>query len=210
MALIQTDFTPALKYIPYTGLSALERSQSGIARAELQYYAVNQSWASPGAGNSRLLKTQITLPNGFGYVITDCMADVTALNTKVSSEATAQLQIQPSGVLGPNVIVNMASTPGRQLATATTPIGDIPARDYNSTYPSWRGDYGSITTFLADKPTFLLYDYEDGRNDSLVSFTIGEENLNGSAYSVQFFIRFLQFDVDQSYNYVLNSPQLTR
>ena len=210
MAVVQTDFTPALNYVPYTGLSALQRSQSAIARAELQYFAVNESWPSPGGANNRLLKTQITLPSGYGYVVTDCYADVTNGSDHPDVEALAQLQLQPAGVLGPNIIVPVPSQPSRQDTSGTTPIGDIPARFYNATYPSWRGDYGSVTFSLENKPSLVLYDYKDGSSASLISFTIAESVNGQPTYDVQFYLRVLQYDVDQSYNYVLNTPQLTR
>lgn len=210
MAIIQTDFTPVEKYIPYTGLTQLERTQSGIARAEFQYYAVNEDWPATSAGEQRLLKTQITLPSGYGYVITDCYANVTQSNDLPKAEAVAELQIQPSGTLGPNIIVQLPGYSGRQNSAGTTAIGSISANDFNANFPSWRGAYGSISYALREKPTILLYDFDDGTKNSLVSFTLAEQASQEAECQLQFFLRLIQYDVDQSYNYVLNSPQLTR
>ncbi len=210
MALVQTNFTPVEKYIPYTGLTQLERTQSGIARAEFQYFTVNEDWPASGSGDNRLLKTQITLPSGYGYVVTDCFANVTELGDFPKAEAFAELQLQPSGVLGPNVISQMPGYAGRQDSSGFTAIGSVAANSYNGTFPSWRGSYGSINYALRDKPTLLLYDYDDGTKNSLITWTLAEEATQEPQAQLQFFLRVLQFDVDQSYNYVLNSPQLTR
>jgi len=66
MALITTTGSFIRQYNAFTGLSAAERSQSGIARAEIVYYNVNDTWAQAGAGNSRLYQTGLTdLPKDF-------------------------------------------------------------------------------------------------------------------------------------------------
>ena len=41
-------------------------------------------------------------------------------------------------------------------------------------------------------------------------YELGELAINGGAYLYDFYARFLQYDIDQSYNYVINTPQLTR
>ena len=210
MAIVQTDLTLVRKYIPYTGLTQSERAQSGIVRAEFQYYVLNASVPATGAGDSRLVKASLTLPGGYGYTIADAYVDLTQSGDNPSFEALAHLQVQPAGVLGPNIIIPMESPASRQDFSGTTPIGDVPAFTYNANFPTWRGNYGSQTYVLRDKPTVLLYDYEDGKADSLVAWSVGEQVQQQPATDVNLFLRFLQYDVDQSYNYVINTPQLTR
>ena len=53
MALITTNASLLRQYNAFTGLSALERSQSGVARAELIYYG-STDWDDPGAGNNHV------------------------------------------------------------------------------------------------------------------------------------------------------------
>ena len=57
MATIATTGSFVRQYNAFTGLSATERSQSGIARAEVVYYNVNDDWPAPGAGNNRIYQT---------------------------------------------------------------------------------------------------------------------------------------------------------
>ena len=217
MALIATTGSLIRQYNAFTGLSALERSQSGIARAEVVYYNVNDSWGAPGAGNNRYYQTgQISLPKDFGYVLTDAFVEVASPGqVVVETEAAASLTIYPGGVLGPQIKTTLHSDASRQTSNAATQIGSIEARRYNSIYPDG-GDKATITYLLTDKPTALIYPfgsqaYTTTPNPaSLWEFQIGEDHQNGSAYQITAYFRFLQYDIDQSYNYVLQSPQLTR
>lgn len=217
MALITTTGSLIRQYNAFTGLSASERSQSGIARAEVVYYNVNDDWAAPGAGNNRIYQTgDISLPKDFGYVITDAFMQITINNSSsLFPEAVAALRISPGGSLGPQINTQLESRPSRQDGDGTTAIGSLPAYVYNSNYPFSSSD-GEMTYILRDKPTGLIYPYASNNYTSTpnpastFNLQVGEQYANGSAYKVNLYIRFLQYDIDQSYNYVIQSPQLTR
>ena len=129
MALVTTTGSLIRQYNAFTGLSAIERSQSGIARAEVVYYNVNDDWPAPGAGNRRIYQTgDISLPKDFGYVITDAFMQITRNNSDdILTEAVAALRISPGGVLGPQINTTLVSNASRQDVSAVTPIGDIQA-----------------------------------------------------------------------------------
>ena len=217
MALITTTGSLIRQYNAFTGLSALERSQSGIARAEVVYYTVNDTWAAPGAGNNRIYQTgDISLPKDFGYVITDAFMQVVVNNSgTILLEAVAPLRISPGGSLGPQINAQLDSKPSRQDVNGTTAIGSIAAFSYNGNYPFSSSD-GEMTYVLRDKPTALIYPFASSTYTSTpnpastFNLQVGEQYANGPAYSVNLYIRFLQYDIDQSYNYVVQSPQLTR
>lgn len=218
MALVTTTGTLIRQYNAFTGLSAVQRSQSGIARAEVVYYNVNDSWPSPGLGNERLYQTgNITLPPDFGYVLTDAYLVVKDPgSSRVSAEATAQLRIYPGGILGPQINTTLQSDGGRMNNNgAGTGVGDIDAAAYNTIYPSISGSDGEVSYYLTSKPTALIYgfnsqSYTTGSGDSVFNLAVGEQNQNEPDYQITLYVRFLQYDIDQSYNYVLQSPQLTR
>lgn len=217
MAVITTTGSLIRQYNAFTGLSAIERSQSGVARAEVVYYNVNDTWAQAGAGNSRVYQTgQISLPKDFGYVLTDARILVTRDNNAMRQEAVAQYQLFPGGVLGPQINGMMQSSPGRMDDAGSTAIGSITAEKYNSFYPSIQGDTAAIVYELSNKPSAILYPF--GSNTytttpnpaSVFNFAVSEASTNVAACDVSVYIRFLQYDIDQSYNYVIQSPQLTR
>ena len=218
MALVQTTATLIRQYNAFTGLSAVQRSQSGIARAEVVYYNVNDSFPAAGAGNLREYVTaQQSLPKDFGYVLTDAFVKIEAVGgANIGTEMIGNFRIFPGGVLGPQINTVLAAKPSAQSFTTTTPIGDTPANAYNTNYPSF-GAKGSITYVLENKPTSIIYPFQSNQYTttpnpaSLWEFQIGEqaEGLT-QAYQVSSYVRFVQYDIDQSYNYVIQSPQLTR
>jgi hypothetical protein len=217
MALITTTGSLIRQYNAFTGLSATQRSQSGIARAEIVYYNVNDDWPAPGSGNRRVYQTgDVSLPKDFGYVITDAFMQVTVDDTdELFPEAVAHLRISPGGSLGPQINTSLISIPSRQDSTGTTAIGSIQANRYNVNKP-FSSNKGEITYILRDKPTALIYPFASNSYTttpnpaSIFNLQVGEEKLNGLAYNINTYIRFLQYDIDQSYNYVIQSPQLTR
>lgn len=217
MALITTNASPIRLYNAFTGLSALERSQSGIARAEVIYYG-NESWAAPGAGNNRIFQIpQTTLPKDFGYVVTDFFVNVktNAVSDAIATEANAAFRVFPGGVLGPQIQMQLQSDPGRMDSAATTQIGSLRADQYNASYPVF-GERAAIQYTLRDKYTGIIYPFSaqtyttTSNPGSIFDFCLSEQKVNGDEYQVQYCLRFLQYDIDQSYNYVIQSPQLTR
>ena len=218
MALITTSASLVRQYNAFTGLSATERSQSGIARAEVVYYATNDDWPASGAGNNKLYKAgPIDLPKDFGYVITDCYVAVERVTGgKVECEMVGDFLIAPGGTLGPQIRALIEATPSKQGSSPSTAVGSIPADEYNSNIPSLTGDRGSIVYQMLNKPTGIIYPFASTSYTSTPNpasqwtFTIGDQKQNGDQHRVTTYVRFLQYDIDQSYNYVIQSPQLTR
>ena len=214
MAVITITGTLIRQYNAFTGLSAVQRSQSGIARAEIVYYNVNDTWGTPGAGNTRVYQTgDIELPKDFGYVLTDAYCKIDAFG-QPNCSATSILRIQPGGSLGPQINLNLTSYPDRQDSSASTAIGSIAANRYNATFT---GDYVQVHQLVDPKPTPILYPFASNAYTTTPNpatqwnWKIGEELAGGgTAYDMSLYFRFLQYDIDQSYNYVIQSPQLTR
>lgn len=216
MALITTTGTLIRQYNAFTGLSATERSQSGIARAEVVYYNVNDDWPAPGSSNNRIYQTgTIDLPKDFGYVLTDLYVQVKGQSTGLFANANSVLQLSPGGSLGPQLFLNVPSQGDKQDANGATAIGSINAIDYNAVFPYGSSDY-VINYSLENKPSAILYpfgsqSYTATPNPATqFNWQIAEQKVDQAAYDVSFYIRFLQYDIDQSYNYVVQSPQLTR
>ena len=218
MALITTTANLVRQYNAFSGLSATERSQSGIARAEVVYYNVNDNWNAAGSGNNRVYETgQISLPKDFGYVLTDAFVRVDAAgDSTVATEMVGHLRIFPGGILGPQINTYLAAETSKQYSTPSQATGNIPAQNFNTNYPAF-GNEGAITYVLEHKPTALIYpfgsqSYTSTPNPaSIWQWQVGEEEASNDAnYDVSCYFRYLQYDIDQSYNYVIQSPQLTR
>ena len=214
MATIVSFINPEERYNPFTGIPELERQKSGIPRAEVIYSKRDATWSSAGAGNSRQLVASVSLDttSNFGYVLMDCFA-VLRDDFPLRVSAVAQVNIYPGGDYfnGDRIPTTLRSDPDCADVGAVTPIGDMPYLDYNSAFTDTSGNQFSMVFRLVEpKPTGIIYPYENPGSSSLVEVVFGEQFQNAPACNYDFYMRFLQFDVSQSYNYVVNTPQLMR
>lgn len=219
MAIVTTTAALTRQYNAFTGLSAQERSQSGIARAEVVYFVTNDSWPAATGGNNRSYTSGvIDLPKDFGYVVTDCSIDVrtATITDKVELEAVGGFELRIGGTFGPIHHVPLINYASRAKDTHNTPIGDIPSDEYNAVYPSIHGEKAQMTFILRNKPTEIIYPFGSQTYTSTPNpasqfrFAVTEQNTSAAELEVTCYLRFLQYDIDQSYNYVIQSPQLTR
>ena len=204
MATIATTGSLVRQYNAFTGLSAIERSQSGIARAEVVYYNVNDDWPNPGAGNNRVYQTgTIDLPKDFGYVLTDAFCRIESSASRIFANATSLLRIYPGGILGPQINTTLTSD-GDRMDDVPSAIGDIPADRFNSIRPINTSNDAALVHNLREKPTALLYPFASNTYTSTANpatsweWSISEQFLNGSAYDVSVYFRFLQYDIARS------------
>jgi hypothetical protein len=211
MALVTTTVSPTVTDNPFTGLSETVRERSGIARAEVIYSAYG-TWPATGAGDNRSISFSFSLDNDYGFVLMESSAAFIASGGNVNMEAAGVMEVTSS--LGPGAsdiasqwypYVNHAA---RQDQNGTTAIGSVVANNYNTLYPI-TGTNGIMVFNLAPKPTSLLYPYSQ-RNTIDVTAMFGEDSLQEPILAYRFFCRFLKYDVVQGYNYVVNSPIMTR
>ena len=215
MALVTTTASLIRQYNAFQGLSAIERSQSGIARAEVVYYATNDDWPATGAGDNKLYKAgPIDLPKDFGYVITDAFVAVERTSgNNITTEMVGDSLIAPGGTLGPQIRTVLEAASSKQGAVPSTAIGSLAADEYNTVVPSLTGARGAIVYSLVQKPTAIIYpfgsqSYTTTPNPaSQFTFTISNNKTQADQHRVTSYVRFLQYDIDQSYNYVIQSPQ---
>lgn len=209
MALVTTTVTPPARVQPFTGISEIQRERSGIARAEV-IYSTTGTWPATGAGDSRGLIITFDLDPDFGHVLMDCNSCFIASADYLEMEASSWMEIETStpGDLERQYypLVNYASRQGN--SAGNTPVGDIPANNYNSTYPAGT-EIGSMVFSMEVTPTGLLWPFP-GVGYISCSTVFGEQALQQPGYSYRFFCRFLQYDITQGYNYVVNSPVMTR
>jgi len=210
MALDTTTVTPEIRITPFTGLSETVRERSGIARAEVVYSAYG-TWAATGAGSNRSISFLFSLDPDYGYVMMDANAAFIKSADYLKMEANGVMEITtdtgPGAAQRESQWYNFPNSASRQ-SSGTTPIGDIPADNYNTLRPI-TGDNGIMVFTLVDKPTALLYPFP-GVNTIDVTTMFGELAANQGAVAYRFYMRFLQYDITQGYNYVVNSPRLTR
>ncbi|MEL0100041.1 MAG: hypothetical protein VW907_10835 [Opitutae bacterium] len=212
MATILTSVTPTLRKTNFTGLSEIERANSGIARAEMVYKTIG-SWSGPGVGNNRTISFTHQLDRDYGYVVMDCFARFYGANALIYMEATGEFEIQTTPGHSENEIIvsQMLSEPSRQSDLPGTAIGSIPSGNYNTFLPADAANTGSMIFRLVEpKPSLLIYPFANTSYPPAINVRFGEQFDNGNAYNYYFYLRLLQYDISQSYNYIVQTPQLTR
>ena len=211
MALVTTTVSPTVTDTPFTGLSETVRERSGIARSEVIYSAYG-TWPATGAGDDRSISFSFSLDNDYGYVLMEASAAFIMSGYYPKMEATGVMEVTSSLGPGASDVASQwypyVSNPSRQANPGTTPIGDIPANNYNTLYPITGGN-GIQVYNLGPKPSGLLYPYSQ-RNTIDVVAMWGEETAQEPLMAYRYFCRFLKYDITQGYNYVVNSPRLTR
>lgn len=212
MATILTSVTPTQRYTPFTGLDEQSRAASGIARAE-DVRRSSGSWAAAGAGNNRAILFTHALDPDYGYIVMDCFAKFYVSGADITMEAVGNFQIQTTPGHADNEVIEtqMICTAGRQDSSGGTAVGSIAANSYNTFLPSDAATTGSMTFRLAEpKPTMLIFPFAKTSYPPSINVTFGDQFLNNSALNYYFYLRLLQYDISQGYNYVIQTPQLTR
>lgn len=211
MAVILTSVTPKQRYTPFTGLSEQQRAASGIARAE-DVRKVSGSWPATGLGDNRVINFVNQLDPDYGYILMDCFAKFYA-TSNLTMEAVGNLQIQTTPGHPDNEIIetSMISEPSRQDSAGNTAIGSIQALAYNAFKPADAANNNSITFRLAEpKPTMLIFPFAATSYAPAINVTFAQELTNWPAFNYYFYLRLLQYDISQGYNYIIQTPQLTR
>jgi len=214
MAIVHTILTPEGTHVPFTGGTDAQRLLQGAARGVTTFYESTASnWPSTGAGDNRSLAINMELDRDYAWVMTDCTAAIIMLNhASIEVEATAMCEFKiPSQTGYEYIYSNLYNKPARQDGTGTTPIGNIPASIYNSQYPILDVATPAVMVFEADIiPNFILYPFQNTEDSVDVTVVFSESADNRSALTVRFAARFLQYDIDQAYDWRVQSPTLTR
>ena len=211
MALITTSVSPEIRITPFTGLSETLRERSGIARAEVVYSSYD-IWPATGAGDERGLILSWDLDPNYGYILMDCTAAFISSAANNAMDAVGFMEIGTD--LGPGSSqkerqhYQLVSQPARQDTAGTSAVGNISANQWNTQYPA--GTLVGMMTFgMPIKPTALLYPFP-GVNNIEIAVAFGENAVQEASVAYRFYCRFLQYDITQGFNYVVNSPRLTR
>jgi len=210
MALVTTTVVPDLRLTPFTGISEVARERSGIARAEVVYTAVG-TWPATGAGDNRSISFNFELDPAYGYVLMDANAAfIKYADDKNSMEATGVMQISTVSASGgeESQWYSYISNSARQTSAGNTAIGSIGANDYNTMFPI-TGNNSIIVFTMETKPTALLFPFP-GVDAMACTSMFGEHKAQEGSQAYRFYMRFLQYDIVQGYNYIVNSPIMTR
>ena len=211
MSVIATLVDPVQRHTPFTGGTDRDRLLRGAARGET-IFTKNDIWAAPGSGNNRSINFTCDLDNNFAWVLTD--ASCTFLKSSgegvIYMESVGLLEISiPSNSRTEYIYGQFQCYPSRQNS-AEQKVSDIEAAPWNSMWPVVT-DTGAMTFDLLRTPTYMLIPFSQSGNDQVtVSNIFSEAQADKGAYSYRFAARFLQYDINQAYDYRVQSPLITR
>ena len=209
MATISTTLDPEAHTQPFTRPPDLATRGTTIARGELRYYVNSGAWGAPGAGNDKRLNIDMSLPKDFAYLCTDMSLQVRSASYYMSANQQADIEFNADpGVSGTAPDYRTLKADNWTGSNAFAAVGADYNLQYANTIKQSAGTSGSSRKNYVpiSLPTYLMFPFTDTRYQSTVSIQLDDIGVNTGAYSVFFFVRFVQYDISQVYNWAPNSP----
>lgn len=208
---------------PFTGLTAIQRQQSGIARAQVTLKFPQTTLSSTSSGEIKGLRFHGGLPRNFAYVFAGGTiklgrvdaTDVLDLSKGVYFENEMQCQITGTTFQDSFKFMNTGATKVEndiQFDNAGTysrlniqVAGATRHRAMPGVLNPWQGLYQKIYT--PDYVPRIIYRGENGDvSVEVIAVNTVEDPFPASEYIALGELHFLQYDMDQAYNYLIHSP----
>lgn len=224
MAIVSAETIDAKVVVfPFTGLTAIQRQQSGIARAQVSLQFPQTTLSGTSAGEIKSLRFSGGLPRNFAYVYAGGsikigrVADTDVLNQNrgvffedeilcgitgtTFSDSWKMLNGGVVRVDSESVIAGTGSF--LRLSTDASSAGSHIATP--GTLNGVQDLYQKI--YKDESPPRIIYRAEN--NDITVTADVSdmvEDPFPASQYIALGEMHFLQYDMDQAYNYLIHSP----
>ncbi|WP_287133812.1 hypothetical protein, partial [Alteromonas sp.] len=204
---------------PFTGLTAIQRQQSGIARAQVTLKFPQTTLAATSAGEIKGLRFHGGLPRNFAYVFQSgsvkigraATTDVLSQGRGVFFENELQVQINGTTFADSFKMLNAGSTKlendvNRNQSGSFRVFADgaTAATTHHATpgvFNPWQDLYQKIYT-----PDYVPRIIYRGENDDVsvevIAVNVVEDPFPASEYIALGELHFLQYDMDQAYNYL--------
>ena len=208
---------------PFTGLTAIQRQQSGIARAQVTLKWSQTTLAATSSGEIKGLRLHGNLPRNFAYVFQGGSikigrvdsTDVTDQSKGVYFENEVICQINGSTFSDSFKLLNTGvhklendvnrNEAGNYFTLATGASVSTSHLATPGVLNPWQGFFQKIYT-----PNYIPTIIYRGENDDVIVEVIGVNNVEdpfpASEYVALGELHFLQYDMDQAYNYLIHSP----
>jgi len=186
MAVATTTFTPAPLIFPYAGLDTLGGDRSAHPFAELRFTVLSGAVAVEAGGDSQKVDVTCNLPVNFAYTLMN--AHYAIFGADIADWENGCDSFWTDGFGSGNNTRSMISP----IATWNEAVSE--------TAKVFRFDIAHLGVLLPNSPA------------SQPQFRVRNANpvINGSVMAINFHARFLQFNIEQAYNFAVNSPTPTR
>lgn len=191
MAQILTTITPQPTIFPYEDMDDIVRPRTDVPRAHVLFDVRTSVIDGAGVGDNQAVQIICDLPVNFSYVLTDFFCsihnDVAAATNNFENIAVCNLNNGQNDALRDYTILNAIVSPGAGFLNLKL------IKSYK-----W---VGALPKFLLQpKPTAIVR----------LVFEFNNQTDDDSDYKMNASIRFLQYDINQTFHQQTNTPSLTR
>tara|TARA_Y100000004_G_scaffold82746_1_gene92768 strand:+ start:372 stop:1058 length:687 start_codon:yes stop_codon:yes gene_type:complete len=208
---------------PFTGLTAIQRQQSGIARAQVTLKFPQTTLAATSSGEIKGLRFHGRLPRNFAYVFQSGSmkigrlddTDVLDQSRGVYFENEMQLQINGTTFSDSCKLINHGTVKQENDTQSNGAGAYVKAQEQSSSALTHRATPGVLNPWQAQyqkiyTPIYvpkIIYRAEDeGVLVEVIAVNTAENPFPASEYLALGELHFLQYDMDQAYNYLIHSP----
>ncbi len=222
MAVITTTFTPTAELFPYTGLTQTVREQANLARAEVKFNIAGGTVPAPGAGNLQRILLDCVLPPGYAYTLLNITARVGASSNNfwdVNAEAVFQDQAGAGakteihhtlergnattiGGLDTGTAVGLLNTGGGVIFN-----GPISRTDNMFPAPLLTTTFNMIYE-LRERIPSVIFNTDQVSPRYFADFVSAYSGPTACTFSMH--AAFIQYDIEQAYDYRINTPVFVR
>lgn len=187
MGTVNNVVVPVEEIFPFTGFGQFVQDRSNAPRSVVTYTVLNEVIVAATGGNDRLININIELPKNFSYALIESNAMVASAVGVANGCVSAFAQIQ---VFNPAGKVRRIPTVYNHVQSAVLQNGN------------------SSSVFDFEKPSEVFLAPAGG--SLFYSNQYFDPTVNGGELGFNLSVRFLQFDVSQTHNVAVNTPQLIR
>lgn len=215
--------TADVAVFPFTGLTAVQRSQSGIARAQISLVWEQTSLSATTSGDIKAMRFFGQLPRNFAYVYMGG-------SIKIGSADTTNVLDQSRGCFFENeiqcsIVGTDFSDNWKMLNEGVQKIENDVQRSETSAFRTLADQSAFTTTHFATPGVlngaqgFYQKIYKDINYPRVIyraenadipvtadAINVVQDPFPGSQYVALGEMHFLQYDIDQAYNYLIHSP----
>ncbi len=185
MATITTALTPTATRLAFIGPApTIEQWETPIPQAEIAFIEQNAAVIISGVGDNQLISIVAALPRGFAYILAEANMNLNSADVDAWQDS-ARFRIKDAGS-GPRWTVH-------QRFEASANVINNATSSFNKVYE------------LVHTPVQKVI---IGDLDAAPELVIQVMNLttDQAAGTLDFFCRFLQFELNQAYHWAVNTP----
>lgn len=191
MAFETNQFFPKPKPFAFTGFNEVVTRGADTARAEIVFTGSETIPKPALVDDAQRIVMQLYLPQAFTYVLLDLALQIITDNESIDFWPNLGSYIQ-------RPTVTLLTTSAFKFASALESPGPVAANDTQA-----QKQYSQV-----NKPSYVLI--PDAGEQGLARMDLSAVENNGGEATFEYYIRYLQYDVNQAHHWAVNTPSYVR